>query len=56
MVANLQRYDQSQSRQLEEFVTVCWGIWKNKNELRMGGKGKAGRTMVRNAMHLGEEF
>lgn len=32
------------------------GIWKNRNDLRMGGKGRAGRTVLRNAMHLVEEF
>ncbi|KAK7845899.1 hypothetical protein CFP56_008785 [Quercus suber] len=41
---------------MEQFVSVCWGIWKNRNDLRMGGKGKAGRTVIRNALHLVEEF
>ena len=56
VVANLQRCGQSRPGQLEQFIMVCWGIWKNRNELRMGGKGKVGRTVVRNAMHLVEEF
>lgn len=56
MVVNLQRCDQSRPGQLEQFITVYWGIWKNRNELRMGGKGRAGRTVLRNAMHLVEEF
>lgn len=54
-VANLQRCNHSRPGQLEQFITVCWGIWKNQNNLRMGGKGRAG-TVLRNAMHLVEEF
>ena len=38
---NLQRCDHSRPGQMEQFITVCWGIWKNRNNLRMGGKGKA---------------
>ena len=56
MVANLQRCDQARLRQLEQFILVCWGIWKNRNNLQMGGKGRVGRTVLRNAMHLVEEF
>ena len=41
---------------MEQFIIVCWGIWKNRNDLRMGGKGKVGRTVLRNALHLVEEF
>jgi len=56
VVANLQKCDQSWSGQMEKFIIVCWGIWKDRNDLRMGGKGKAGRTILRNAVHLVEEF
>ncbi|KAK7840313.1 hypothetical protein CFP56_016833 [Quercus suber] len=38
---------------LEQFITICWGIWKNWNELRTGGKGKAGRMIMKQAIHLG---
>ena len=56
MIANLQRCNHYWPGQLEQVIMVCWGIWKNRNELRMGGKGKVGRTVVRNAIHLVEEF
>ena len=56
VVAQLQRCDQSRPRQLEQFISVCWGIWKNRNDLRMGGKGRVGRTVLKNAIHLVEEF
>ncbi|KAK7853391.1 hypothetical protein CFP56_036141 [Quercus suber] len=41
---------------LELFIATCWGIWKNRNELRTGGKGKAGRSILRNASLLVEEY
>ena len=56
VVAKLQSCDQSRPGQLEQFISVCWGIWKNRNDLRMGGKGRAGRTVLKNAIHLVEEF
>ena len=56
ILEKLQGCDHSRPGQMEQFITVCWGIWKNRNDLRMGGKGKAGRTVLRNALHLMEEF
>lgn len=32
------------------------GYMEDRNNLQMGGKGKTGRTILRNAMHLVEEF
>ncbi|KAK7836650.1 hypothetical protein CFP56_022247, partial [Quercus suber] len=52
----LQRCEDTRPGLLERVITVCWGIWKNRNELRIGGKGKAGRTILRNAMNLVDEF
>ena len=56
VVENLQRCEHLRPGLLEQFITVCWGIWKNRNDLRRGGKGKAGRTILRTAMHLVEEY
>ena len=42
VIANLQKCKHLQPGLLELVTTVCWGIWKNRNDLRMGGKGKAG--------------
>ena len=53
---NLQRCEHLRPGLLEQVTTVCWGIWKNRNDLRMGGKGKAGRTILRNAMNLVAEY
>ena len=56
VVANLQECEHYRPRQLENFISVCWSIWKDRNDLRTGGKGKMGRTIVRSATHLVEEF
>ena len=40
----------------ELFIAICWGIWKNRNDLRTGGKGKAGWSILRNASQLVEEY
>lgn len=56
VVENLQRCEHTRPGLMEHFITVCWGIWKNRNDLRTRGKGKAGRVILRNAMHLVEEF
>ena len=49
---NLYRSEHLRLGLLEQVTTVCLGIWKNRNDLRMGGKGKAGRTILKNAMNL----
>ena len=41
---------------LELFIVICWGIWKNINDLQTGGKGKASRSILRNASQLVEEY
>ena len=46
----------AQQGQLERWVTICWGIWKNKNEVRHGGKRRSGLVIVRSSMKLLEDF
>ncbi|KAK7817706.1 glutathione s-transferase zeta class [Quercus suber] len=52
VVENLQRREQSYPGLLEKVIMVCWSIWKNRNALQLGGKGKAGRSLVRGALYL----
>lgn len=52
----LQRHDDSQSGLMEKFVSVCWGIWKERNVVRIGGLGKLGRTTLKHAFGLMEEY
>lgn len=35
---------------------ICWGIWKNRNEVRHGGQDKRGSAIVRSALMMLEEF
>ena len=56
MVEYFLRWEDTSPRLLERVITVCWGIWKNRNVLRLGGKGQAGRTLLRSSMHLVDEF
>ena len=41
---------------VERTVMVCWGIWKNGNELHHGGKGRTGGAVLRGALLLLEEY
>ena len=41
---------------VERIVMVCWGIWKNQNELHYGGKGRSSRAVVQSALMLLEEY
>ena len=56
VLENLQRCEHFRPGLLEQVTTVYWGIWKNKNDLRMGSKGKASRTILRNTMNLVAEY
>lgn len=35
---------------------ICWGIWKNKNDVRHGGKDRKGTAIVRSSIMLLDEF
>ena len=56
VVENCLRWEDTNPGLLEVIITVCWGIWKDRNMLRLGGKGQASRTILRSAMHLVDEF
>ena len=56
VVENLLRWEDTSLGLLEKVITVCWGIWKNRNVLCLGGKGQAGCTLLRGAMHLVDDF
>nr|XP_023880230.1 uncharacterized protein LOC111992585 [Quercus suber] len=56
VVENLQRREESCPGLLEKVIMVCWSIWKNRNVLRLGGKGMAGCSLVRGALYLVDEF
>ena len=41
---------------LERWVSICWGIWKSRNEVRVGGKRQPSRVIVRSALKVLDDF
>ena len=41
---------------LEKWITICWGIWKSRNEVRHGGKRRPGQVVVRSSLRLLADF
>ena len=41
---------------LERWVSICWGIWKSRNEVRVGGKRRPGQVIVRSALKVLDDF
>ncbi|KAK7836541.1 hypothetical protein CFP56_022384 [Quercus suber] len=41
---------------LECVVMICWGIWKNRNEIRHSGKDRRGTAIVKSSITLLDEF
>ena len=56
VVQNLQLWEGSHPGLTKKVISVCWGIWKDRNERRMGGIGKQGRVILKSALHLVEEY
>ena len=40
----------------EWFVSVCWGIWKERNVICTGGRGKPSRVTLKTSLGLMDEF
>ena len=41
---------------VECFVSMCWGIWKERNVIHTGGRGKPGRVTLKTSLGLMGEF
>ena len=41
---------------MERAIMICWGIWRNRNEVKHGGKRKTGETVIKCSHYLLEEF
>nr|XP_023881644.1 uncharacterized protein LOC111994020 [Quercus suber] len=52
----LQNWETTQPSLLEKTISVCWGIWRDRNERRTGGLGKPGRVILKSALNLVEEY
>nr|XP_023923148.1 uncharacterized protein LOC112034569 [Quercus suber] len=56
IVQNLQNREVTHSGLLEKIISVCWGIWKDRNDKRMGGSGKPGRVILKTALQHVDEY
>ena len=41
---------------LERWVSICWGIWKSRNEVRHRGKTRPGRVILRSSLKALDDF
>ncbi|KAK9985942.1 hypothetical protein SO802_030893 [Lithocarpus litseifolius] len=56
VMCQVQRWNDSFPGLVERTVMICWGIWKNRNEIIHGGTGRPGRVVVRSALMLLDEY
>ncbi|KAK7851238.1 putative ribonuclease h protein [Quercus suber] len=56
VLENLQRFEDVQPGLIERFISVCWGIWKERNIIRTGGSSKPGRVTLKNSLGLMNEY
>ena len=56
VMQNLQKWEGSQPSLTKKVISIFWGIWKDRNERRMGGKGKSRREILKTSLHLVEEY
>ena len=56
VIWHLQKWEESRPRILEQTVMICWGIWKDRNEVRHRGRLRSGQTVTRSSLSLLEEF
>ena len=52
----LQKWSDTCPDLVEHTVTLCWGIWKYRNERRHGGVRRNGLALVRSLLRLLDEF
>ncbi|XP_075664485.1 uncharacterized protein LOC142634090 [Castanea sativa] len=53
---HLQRWTELYPGLVERAIAICWGIWKDRNTVRHGGKRKKGKAIVRSSLKVLEEF
>ncbi|XP_075659272.1 uncharacterized protein LOC142629188 [Castanea sativa] len=49
----LQRWSELYPGLVERAIAVCWGIWKDRNTARHGGKRREGKAIVRSSLRPG---
>ncbi|XP_075659463.1 uncharacterized protein LOC142629363 [Castanea sativa] len=56
VMQKLQRHEEVRPGLMKRFVSVCWGIWKERYVIRTGGRGKPGRVTLKNSLGLMTKF
>ena len=56
VIWQLQKWEESRPGLLERTVMISWGIWKNRNDFRHGGRLRSGQAVTRSSLYLLEEF
>lgn len=52
----LQRWTESHPGLVERAIAICWGIWKERNTARHGGKHKEDKAIVRSSLRVLDKF
>ena len=56
VMSHLLKWSEASPGLPERVVMVCWGMWKNRNEVRNGGQDRTGSAIVRSSLRLLDEF
>ncbi|KAK7841475.1 putative ribonuclease h protein [Quercus suber] len=56
VMRQLQRWTESYPGLVECAIAICWGIWKDRNTVRHGGKHREGKAIVRSSLRVLDEF
>ena len=49
-------YEKVHPDMAKRFVSVCWGIWKERNVIQTGEMGKPGKVTLKTSLGLMDEF
>ncbi|XP_065624659.1 uncharacterized protein LOC136065433 [Quercus suber] len=56
VVWKIMKCNASNSELLETTITICWEMWKNRNAVRNGGPRSTGKTIVKRASTLLQDY
>ncbi|XP_050280425.1 uncharacterized protein LOC126721436 [Quercus robur] len=52
----LQRWMKSHPGLVKRAITICWGIWKDRNTAKHGGNRREGKAIIRSSLRVLDEF
>lgn len=56
VMKKLQRHKELRPGLTKRFMSMCWGIWKERNVIRTGGMSKLGRITLKNSLGLMDKY